>query len=114
MRKPVDFNFKLKEKSKVYVYCKNKCSWMLYASTVSGEFFSRGVKTNIYIYIYIYIYINPNNNLSYLYYSPQQQKQPSLSVNIFGISNFLKENKEKLLIFYKSIYKNIYFKYELI
>ena len=37
VRKPVDIKFKLNEKNKVSVYCKNECGWRLYASTISGE-----------------------------------------------------------------------------
>jgi hypothetical protein len=37
VRKLVDIKFKLNEKNKVSVYCKNECGWRLYASTISGE-----------------------------------------------------------------------------
>uniref|UniRef100_A0A2N9F2M6 Zinc finger PMZ-type domain-containing protein n=1 Tax=Fagus sylvatica TaxID=28930 RepID=A0A2N9F2M6_FAGSY len=43
MRKPdlvnkaVDIKFKLNEKTKIFVHCKNDCGWRLYASVVPGE-----------------------------------------------------------------------------
>jgi hypothetical protein len=43
-RKPVDIKFKLNEKNKVSMYCKNECGWRLYASIISGEMTFR-VKT---------------------------------------------------------------------
>ena len=37
IQKLVDIWFKLNEKEKISVYCKNKCGWRCYASKVSGE-----------------------------------------------------------------------------
>jgi hypothetical protein len=37
MNKPVDIMFKLNEKTKTSVHCKNDCGWRLYASIVPGE-----------------------------------------------------------------------------
>ena len=37
IHKPMDIWFKLNEKEKISVYCKNKCGWRCYASKVSGE-----------------------------------------------------------------------------
>uniref|UniRef100_A0A2N9J8Y1 Transposase MuDR plant domain-containing protein n=1 Tax=Fagus sylvatica TaxID=28930 RepID=A0A2N9J8Y1_FAGSY len=37
VNKAVDIKFKLNEKTKISVYCKNDCGWRLYASVVPGE-----------------------------------------------------------------------------
>ena len=37
VNKTVDIKFKLNEKTKIYVHCKNDCGWRLYASVVPGK-----------------------------------------------------------------------------
>ena len=37
VNKPVDIKFKLIEKTKISIHCKNDCGWKLYASVVPGE-----------------------------------------------------------------------------
>ncbi|KAK9999870.1 hypothetical protein SO802_019473 [Lithocarpus litseifolius] len=37
VKKTVDIKFKLNEKTKVFVHCKYKCGWRVYASQISGE-----------------------------------------------------------------------------
>ena len=37
VNKLVDIKFKLNEKTKIYVHCKNDCRWRFYASVVPGE-----------------------------------------------------------------------------
>ena len=37
VNKPVDIKFKLNEKTKISVHCKNDCGWRLYASVVPGK-----------------------------------------------------------------------------
>ena len=37
VNKAVDIKFKLNEKTKIFVHCKNDCGWRLYASVVPGE-----------------------------------------------------------------------------
>ena len=37
VNKAVDIKFKLNEKTKISVYCKNDCGWRLYTSVVPGE-----------------------------------------------------------------------------
>ena len=34
VNKAIDIKFKLNEKTKIYVHCKNDCGWRLYASVV--------------------------------------------------------------------------------
>ena len=37
IKKPFDIKFKLNEKTKISVHCKNGCGWRCYASQISGE-----------------------------------------------------------------------------
>ena len=37
IKKPVDIKFKLNERTKISVHCKNGCGWRCYASHISGE-----------------------------------------------------------------------------
>ena len=37
VKKPVDIKFKLNEKAKVSVHCKDECGWRVYASKIAGE-----------------------------------------------------------------------------
>jgi MuDR family transposase len=37
IKKPVDIKFKLNERTKISVHCKNGCGWRCYASQISGE-----------------------------------------------------------------------------
>ena len=37
IKKPVDMKFKLIERTKISVHCKNGCGWRCYASQISGE-----------------------------------------------------------------------------
>uniref|UniRef100_A0A2N9J2Q8 Uncharacterized protein n=1 Tax=Fagus sylvatica TaxID=28930 RepID=A0A2N9J2Q8_FAGSY len=37
VNKAVDIKFKLNEKTKISIYCKNDCGWRLYASVIPGE-----------------------------------------------------------------------------
>ena len=37
VNKAVDIKFKLNEKTKISVYCKNDCGWRLYASVILGK-----------------------------------------------------------------------------
>ena len=37
IKKPIDIKFKLNEKTKISVHCKNGCGWRCYASQISGE-----------------------------------------------------------------------------
>ena len=37
VNKAIDIKFKLNEKTKIYIHCKNDCGWRLYASVVLGE-----------------------------------------------------------------------------
>ena len=37
MKKPTNIKFKLNEKNKISVYCKNEYGWKVYASTITSE-----------------------------------------------------------------------------
>ena len=37
IQKPVNIKFKLNEKTKISIHCKNGCGWRCYASQISGE-----------------------------------------------------------------------------
>ena len=37
IKKPIDIKFKLNERTKISVHCKNGCGWRCYASQISGE-----------------------------------------------------------------------------
>ncbi|XP_075645226.1 uncharacterized protein LOC142616228 [Castanea sativa] len=37
IKKPIDIKFKLNERTKISVHCKNVCGWRCYASQISGE-----------------------------------------------------------------------------
>ena len=37
IKKPIDIKFKLNERTKISVHCKNGCRWKCYASQISGE-----------------------------------------------------------------------------
>ena len=37
IKKPIDIKFKLNERPKISIHCKNGCGWRFYASQISGE-----------------------------------------------------------------------------
>ena len=37
IKKPIDIKFKLNERTKISVHCKNGCGWRCYTSQISGE-----------------------------------------------------------------------------